>query len=70
MEDVKIENLLSELNEVFKIIASVPLMDEEQYGELREQFEKGQGLDEIDERGYSIKAGTHRIWGGSATSRR
>ncbi|POM75475.1 Hypothetical protein PHPALM_7418, partial [Phytophthora palmivora] len=64
MEDASIEKLLSELNEVFEIIAAVPLMDEEEYGELREHFEKGRGLDEIDERGYSIKAGTYKIWKG------
>ncbi|KAF1791653.1 protein of unknown function DUF4460 [Phytophthora cactorum] len=64
MEDASIEKLLDELNEVFEIIAAVPLMDEEEYGELREHFEKGQGLDEIEERGYSIKAGTHMIWKG------
>ncbi|KAG1688985.1 hypothetical protein DVH05_002870 [Phytophthora capsici] len=64
MEDASIENLLSELNEVFEIIAAVPLMDEEEYGELREHFEKGRGLNEIDERGYNIKAGTHKIWKG------
>ncbi|KAE8976705.1 hypothetical protein PR002_g25236 [Phytophthora rubi] len=63
-EDASIEKLLSELNEVFEIVAAVPLMDEEEYGELREHFMKGPGLDEIDERGYSIKAGTHRIWKG------
>ncbi|GMF80433.1 unnamed protein product [Phytophthora fragariaefolia] len=63
-EDASIEKLLSELNEVFEIIAAVPLMDEEEYGELREHFMKGPGLDEIDDRGYSIKAGTHRIWKG------
>ncbi|GMF45007.1 unnamed protein product [Phytophthora lilii] len=64
MEDASIENLLSELNEVFEIIAAVPLMDEEEYGELREHFEKGRGLDEIGERGYSIKEGTYKIWKG------
>ncbi|CAI5742469.1 unnamed protein product [Peronospora destructor] len=64
MEDASIENVLSELNDVFEIIAAVPLMDEEEYGELREHFEKGRGLDEIDERGYTIKAGTHKIWKG------
>ncbi|KAL3668588.1 hypothetical protein V7S43_006670 [Phytophthora oleae] len=64
MEDASIEKLLSELNEVFEIIAAVPLMDEEEYGELREHFEKGQGLNEIDDRGYNIKAGTHKIWKG------
>ncbi|CEG47189.1 T-cell activation inhibitor, mitochondrial [Plasmopara halstedii] len=64
MADVPIENLLTELNEVFEIIAAVPLMDEEEYGELREHFEKGRGLDEINERGYSITAGTHKIWKG------
>ncbi|ETI56310.1 hypothetical protein F441_01129 [Phytophthora nicotianae CJ01A1] len=63
-EDASIEKLLDELNEVFEIIAAVPLMDEEEYGELREHFEKGQGLDEIDERGYNIKPGTHKIWKG------
>ena len=64
MEDASIENVLSELNDVFEIIAAVPLMDEEEYGELREHFEKGRGLDEIDERGYTIKSGTHKIWKG------
>ncbi|KAI9979652.1 hypothetical protein PInf_028202 [Phytophthora infestans] len=64
MEDASIEKVLEELNEVFEIIAAVPLMDEEEYGEVREHFEKGRGLDEIDERGYRIKAGTHMIWKG------
>lgn len=64
MADASIENLLSELNEVFEIIAAVPLMDEEEYGEVREHFEKGRGLDEITERGYGIKTGTHMIWKG------
>ncbi|KAH7476160.1 uncharacterized protein KRP23_6849 [Phytophthora ramorum] len=64
MEDASIEKLLAELNEVFEIIAAVPLMDEEEYGELREHFEKGRGLDEIDDRGYTIKTGTHKIWKG------
>ncbi|CAI5735298.1 unnamed protein product [Hyaloperonospora brassicae] len=64
MEDASIEKVLSELNEVFEIIAAVPLLDEKEYGELRDHFEKGEGLDEIDERGYTIKAGTHKIWNG------
>ncbi|TDH64767.1 uncharacterized protein CCR75_006240 [Bremia lactucae] len=64
IEDASIENLLKELNEVFEIIAAVPLMDEEEYGEVRQHFESGSGLDEIDERGYNIKAGTHKIWKG------
>ncbi|RLN50867.1 hypothetical protein BBP00_00010014, partial [Phytophthora kernoviae] len=63
-EDASVERVLNELNEVFEIIAAVPLMDEEEYGELREHFEKGRGLDEIDERGYSIKEGTYKIWKG------
>ncbi|CAH0515837.1 unnamed protein product [Peronospora belbahrii] len=60
-EDVAIEKLLCDLNEVFEIIAAVPLMDEEEYGELRKHFEMGRGLDEIDDRGYTIKSGTHKI---------
>ena len=64
MEDAPIEMVLSELNEVFEMIAAVPLLDENEYGELRDHFENGQGLDEIDERGYTIKAGTHKIWKG------
>ncbi|RLN77089.1 hypothetical protein BBJ28_00025275, partial [Nothophytophthora sp. Chile5] len=59
-----IETVLNELNDIFEIIAAVPLMDEAEYGELRVHFEKGQGLDEIDERGFSIKEGTHLIWKG------
>ncbi|KAF1331600.1 putative mitochondrial protein, partial [Globisporangium splendens] len=63
-EDNSIERILNELNDVFEIIAAVPLMDEEEYGELRVYYEKGQGLDEIEARGYSIKAGTKMIWEG------
>ncbi|TYZ64643.1 hypothetical protein PybrP1_000410 [[Pythium] brassicae (nom. inval.)] len=63
-EDTSIERVLNELNDVFEIIAAVPLMDEEEYGELREYYENGGGLDEIDERGYSIKAATEMIWKG------
>lgn len=63
-EDNSIERVLNELNDVFEIIAAVPLMDEEEYGELRVYYEKGQGLDEIDARGYSIKDATHKIWEG------
>lgn len=50
--------------QVFEIIAAVPLMDEAEYGELRVYYEKGTGLDEIDERGYNIKPSTQRIWQG------
>lgn len=63
-EDNSIERVLNELNDVFEIIAAVPLMDEEEYGELRVYYEKGQGLNEIDARGYSIKDATHLIWEG------
>lgn len=50
--------------QVFEIIAAVPWMDEEEYGELRVYYEKGNGLDELDARGYSIKESTTKIWAG------
>lgn len=49
---------------MFEIIAAVPLMDEKEYGELRVYYEKGKGLDEIDERGFNIKPSVQRIWTG------
>lgn len=63
-DDTSIERVLNELNDVFEIIAAVPLMVEDEYGELRAYYEKGEGLDEIDARGYSIKAATQQIWAG------
>jgi hypothetical protein len=56
--------VVAEYAQVFEIIAAVPLMDEKEYGELRVYYEKGKGLDEIDERGFNIKESTQRIWKG------
>ncbi len=56
--------LLVLTNQVFEIIAAVPMLDEEEYGEVRRYYEQEQGLDEIDNRGFRIKEATHRIWKG------
>ncbi|DAZ97673.1 TPA: hypothetical protein N0F65_009674 [Lagenidium giganteum] len=63
-EDSSIERILNELNDVFEIIAAVPLLDEEEYGELRRYYEVQNGLDEIEARGYRIKDATHKLWKG------
>ncbi|KAJ0407706.1 hypothetical protein P43SY_009043 [Pythium insidiosum] len=63
-EDNSIEHTLNELNDVFEIIAAVPWMDEEEYGELRKYYAEEEGLTEIEMRGFSIKDATHRIWQG------
>ncbi|TMW57184.1 hypothetical protein Poli38472_003109 [Pythium oligandrum] len=63
-EDTSIERVLNELNDVFEIIAAVPWMDEEEYGELRRHYEQENGLLEIEARGFTIKDATERIWQG------
>lgn len=62
--DNSIERVLNELNDVFQLIAAVPWLDEEEYGEIRKYYEEENGLDEIEERGYRVKDATRMIWKG------
>ena len=52
-------------SQVLQLIASCPwLPDEGKYGEVRSYYQDGNGLNEIESRGFSIKKSVEQIWSG------
>lgn len=61
--DHSIDALLEQNDDVFKIIAACPWLDEE-YKDVRNHFQVEGGLDEYEKNGYKIKNAVHSIWNG------